>query len=241
MRGLFGAIESMIAAALASLIALTGSVGWAVILLTVLVRLVLHPLTRYSLKSMKRMQALAPQIEVLRRKYKDNQQQANAEIMSLYRSSGVNPFGGCLPTVIQFPLLIAFYRVLIRPEVFHGQTFFGIPLGEAPCPGARFPGAQCFGHLAQDPLLALLPILVGLSMYFQQKMTISDPQQARMFVFLPIFFGLLSVSFPAGLSIYWIMTTALYILEYYIVVGKPVRPTPALARPGARGSGAGKG
>jgi len=224
-------LENVLADALAVFIGLTGSAGWAVILITVLVRAILHPLTRFSLKSMKKMQALAPQVEVLRRKYKENQQQMNVEIMNLYRSSGANPFGGCLPMLIQLPLLYAFYAVLRRPEIFQGQAFFGIPLAEAPCVGVRFiPDAACLARLVANPLLALIVILVGVTMYLQQRMSVTDPQQARMFVFMPILFTVFSLSFPAGLSLYWIVTTVLYIGEYYWVVGPTPRPVPAVAR-----------
>lgn len=228
-------LELPLAALLTFFIGVTGSVGLAVILLTVAVRAVLHPLTRYSLKAMKKMQALAPQVEVLRRKYKENQQQMNTEIMSLYRSSGANPFGGCLPMLIQFPLLFALYNVLRRPEIFQGQTFLGIPLAQAPCQGTYlFPNAACFAQLVAHPVLALVVILVGVTMYLQQRMSVTDPQQARLFILMPVMFTLFSLGFPAGLSLYWIVTTVLYIVEYYWVVGPSPRPAPALARSGAR-------
>ena len=233
MLGLFRALENLISSVLLALTAWTGSVGLAVVLLTVLVRVVLHPLSRWSLKSMKRMQALAPQMEVLRRKYKDNREQLNVEMMNLYRSSGVNPFGGCLPLVVQFPVLIALYNVLRNSAIFKGQTLLGIPLDVNPNPG-----------IIQHPILIVIPLLMGLTTYIQQKLTITDPQQARIATFMPLILVFFSLSFPVGLSVYWIVSTAVGIFEYLIVVGRPVRPVPAVVGEGAarrvRGGRSGK-
>ncbi|MDQ7828918.1 MAG: YidC/Oxa1 family membrane protein insertase [Armatimonadota bacterium] len=212
-------IEDALAAVIHALTAWTGSVGLAVVLMTVLIRLVLHPLTRWSLNSMKRMQALMPQIEVLRRKYKDDPQQANLEIMKLYRSSGANPFTGCLPLFIQFPVLIALFRVLQRQELFAAQTFLGIPLDSRPSLSA----------IADNPVLLVIPVLMGVTTYLQQRLSITDPQQARMFVIMPILFAWFSLSFPVGLSLYWIVSTVVYIGEYLLVVGPPRRSASARA------------
>lgn len=215
-------IQDLLGVALATLAGWTGSVGVGVVLMTVLIRVALHPLTRWSLKSMKRMQALAPQIEVLRRKHKENPAQANQEIMSLYRTSGVNPFGGCLPTLIQIPVLIALYRVFTDPVIFKGQTLLGLPLDIRPG----------FSAIAQDPVLLLIPMLVGVTTYFQQSLSITDPQQAKLFLFMPIMVAWFSLSFPVGLSLYWIASTVVYIAEYFLVVGRPRRAARGAPRPG---------
>ncbi len=218
-------VKDVIAAVLVALTAWTGNIGLGVVLMTVLIRLVLHPLTRWSLKSMKRMQALAPQIEVLRRKFKDNPQQANAEVMNLYRSSGVNPFGGCLPTLVQFPVLIALFQVLNEKGRFAGQFLFGLPLDAKPT----------IAMIAHSPVLLLIPVLVAVTTYLQQRMSVTDPQQARMFIFMPFLVGWFSLNFPVGLSVYWIVSTTVYLFEYLLVVGRPVRPAPAVAREGPPG------
>jgi YidC/Oxa1 family membrane protein insertase len=192
---------------------LTGSYLVAIVLLTVLVRALLHPLTRHQLKSMKAMQALTPQMEVLRRKYKDNPRQLNVEVMNLYRANKVNPFGGCLPLLLQLPVLYGLFALLRRPDLFGGELLFGVPLESTPS----------LEVLTQHPLLVLIPVLTGLTTYFQQMMSITDPQQARMFIFMPFLIAYFSLNFPLGLSVYWIISTAVYILEYYIVVGSPRR------------------
>ncbi len=191
-----------------------GSYLLAIILLTIGIKVVLHPLTRTQLKSMKAMASLAPQIEVLRRKYKDDPRQLNMETMNLYRASKVNPFSGCLPLILQLPVLWALFNLLRRPGIFGGEMFFGlIPLEKEPT----------FQLILQHPLLVVIPLLSGITTYWQQRMTITDPQQARMFIFMPFFVGYLGMTFPVALSVYWIVSTLAYIAEYYLVVGPPRR------------------
>jgi YidC/Oxa1 family membrane protein insertase len=216
MTGLLKPLQNLIASALEALTNLTGSVGLGVILLTVIVRLVFHPLSRYGFKAIRKMQSLAPQMEVLRRKFKEDPQRANQEIMNLYRTAGVNPLGGCLPSLVQLPVLIALWNVLRQGGRFAGQTFLGVPLDMQPT----------FAAIAQNPYLVLFPLLIAATTYFQQRMSITDPQQARFFVFMPILFAWFSFSFPVGLSIYWISSTVVGIVEYYIVLGPPARRAP---------------
>ena len=223
---MLGPVKDVIAVVLTTLTAWTGNIGIGVVLMTVLIRVVLHPLTRWSLKSMKRMQALAPQIEVLRRKFKENPQQANIEVMNLYRSSGVNPFGGCLPTIVQIPVMFALFQVLNETGRFAGQALFGLPLDARP---------NNFAAIADNPVLLLIPILMAVTTYLQQRISITDPQQAKLFIFMPILIAWFSLSFPVGLSVYWIVSTVVYLVEYLLVVGRPVRPAPALAREGSPG------
>jgi YidC/Oxa1 family membrane protein insertase len=215
-------LENLLTTILLTLGGWVGNIGLGVVLMTVLIRIVLHPLSRWSLRSMKRMQALAPQIEVLRRKYKENPQQLNIEMMNLYRSSGANPFGGCLPLLVQMPVIYALFGVLRHKERFAGATLLGIPLDISPTLSA----------ITQNPVLAVIPILVGVTTYLQQRMSITDPQQARIFIFMPIMVAWFSLNFPVGLSVYWIVSTVVAIFEYLLVVGKPVRPAPALVKEG---------
>lgn len=219
-------LQDLIAAGLSALIDLTGSVGLAIILLTVIVRLIFHPLSRYGFKAIKKMQSLAPQMAVLRQKYREEPQRANLEIMNLYRSSGVNPLGGCLPSLVQIPVMFALWRVLSQGGRFQGQAFLGIPLDAKLWPLAL---------IAQNPVLVLFPVLIAVTTYLQQRMSITDPQQARILVFMPILFAYFSFQFPVGVSIYWIASTVVGIIEYYLVLGPPRRPTPPLA-----GSGVGR-
>lgn len=217
MSRLINPITDLLAQLLRLLFEVTGSYGLAIILLTVLIKLVLHPLTRTQLRSMKEMQYLAPQIQALREKYKGNPQQMNMEVMNLYRAHKVNPFGGCLPLLLQIPVLWGLFAVLRRENIFNGAAFLGFPLDAVPS----------FGAITANPLLALWPILVGVTTYFQQRMSVTDPQQAKMFIFMPILVAWFAMAFPIGLSIYWIMSTVAYIAEYYIVVGRLTPPAPA--------------
>lgn len=204
----------------------TGSYGVAIVLLTLAIKLVLHPLTRKSLKSMKAMQALAPQMAALREKYKDDPRTMNVETMNLYRANNVNPFAGCLPQFIQLPVLYALFAALRRPDLFGGETFLGAGLEQVPH----------FAAIAAQPLLAIFPLLVGAATYLQQMMTITDPQQARMFIFMPIMVAYFATNFQVALSIYWIVSTLGYLLEYVIVVGR-LKPAPAGGAPVAKAAG----
>lgn len=210
---MINSIANALGVVLRALHGATGSYIVSILLLTIAVKAILHPLTRKQLKSMKDLQALAPQIEVLRRKYKDDARQLNQEMMSLYRANKVSPFGGCLPLIAQLPVLWALFALFRQTGVFGGETLFGVPLETS----------AHYNMLLQHPLLILIPILTGITTYYQQRMSITDPQQAQMFIFMPFFVAFTSIAgwFPLGLSIYWIVSTAAYIVEYYIVVGPP--------------------
>jgi YidC/Oxa1 family membrane protein insertase len=194
----------------------------AIILLTIVVKAVLHPLTRTQLKSMKGMQMVAPHVEALRRKYKDDPRTLNQEIMKLYRAHNLNPMMGCLPMLVQMPVFIALWRLLYTKGLFGTATVFAIPwmrLDEVPTLATMLSGAAS-GH-PERLLLLVYPILVGGTMWIQQRLTVTDPQQARMFVLMPIMMGYFATIYPIGVSIYMIVSTSVYIAEYRWVVGKP--------------------
>lgn len=213
-------IATVLETALVILRGIAGSYLLAIILLTVAIKAVLHPLTRKQLNSMKAMQALTPQMEVLRRKYKDDPRQLNAEIMSLYRAHKVNPLGGCLPMLLQLPILWGLFTLLRREGIFGGEKLFGVALEAAPS----------LTLMLEHPMLALIPVLTAATTYYQQMMSITDPQQARMFIFMPFLLAYFSIQFPIGLSVYWISSTVAYIVEYVLVVGMPKRPGVALPK-----------
>jgi YidC/Oxa1 family membrane protein insertase len=201
----------------------------AIILLTLAVKLVLHPLTRTQLKSMKGMQVVAPHVEALRRKYKEDPRTLNQEIMKLYKAHNLNPAMGCLPMLVQMPVFIALWRLLYQKGLFGNAAVFGIPwmrLDQAPSL-TEILNAVSTGH-PEQLLLFVFPVLVGGTMYFQQRMTITDPQQARMFILMPIMMGYFAFIYPIGVSIYMIVSTLAYIGEYLLVVG---RPHPMIAAP----------
>ncbi len=201
----------------------------AIVLLTLVVKLVLHPLTRTQLRSMKGMQMVAPHVEALRRKYKDDPKTLNQEIMKLYKAHNLNPAMGCLPMLVQMPVFIALWRLLYTKGLFANAAVFGLSwarLDQVPNVTRIFSEVSA-GHLEQL-LLVLFPILVGATMWLQQRLTITDPQQARMFLFMPVMMGYFAFIYPIGVSIYMIISTLAYVGEYLWVVG---RPHPMIAAP----------
>ncbi len=167
--------------------------GIAIILLTILVRLLFYPLSVKSAKSMKAMQKLQPQIAAIKEKYKDEPQRFNQEQMALFKAHKVNPLGGCLPMLIQLPVFFALYAVLGNSiELFHAP-FFG--------------WVQDLS--GKDPFY-VFPILMGISMFVQQKMTPMagmDPAQQKMMMFMPIVFSFIMISLPSGLTVYIFLST----------------------------------
>jgi YidC/Oxa1 family membrane protein insertase len=222
----FGWLVAQLNHALQFFYGITGSYGWAIILLTLAVKLVLHPLTRKQLRSMREMQKLQPHIQALQRKYRDDPQRLNREMMDLYRAHGVNPFGGCLPMLLQMPILFALYRVLSDPAHFisrTGEALKTVPFGPwdllvHPITVLADPGKY---GIPAAVAYALVPVLIGASTYFQQRVSVTDPQQARMFLFMPFLIGYFSLNFPVGLSLYWFVSTVAYVAEYVSVVGLP--------------------
>jgi YidC/Oxa1 family membrane protein insertase len=224
---LFLPIQNLLAGVLAALFHVTHDYTLSVVLLTLVVKAVIHPLTRIQLRSMKAMQVLAPHMEALRRKHKEDPKTLNQEMMALYRAHNVNPMMGCLPMVIQLPVLWGLFGLLSRRDLFGNATVIGMPwLGMAARPIDML--KQAWPHHPIYLLALIFPILVGLTTWYQQRMSVTDPTQARMFVFMPIMFGYFAINYAVGLSIYWIVSTAAYVGEYFLVVG---RPSPMVAAP----------
>jgi YidC/Oxa1 family membrane protein insertase len=194
--------------------AYTHNYGIAIILLTVVTKVLFFPLTVKSMSSMKAMQALQPQINALRSKYKNDPQRLQQETMALYREHKVNPLGGCLPMIVQIPIFYALYVALSVAVEIQNAPF--IHLGTLP---AWFPwlGGQCVwicDLASQDPTY-VLPILMGISMFIQQKMTpvMGDPRQAKMMLFMPILFTFMFLNLPSGLVLYWTLSNVLQIAQ----------------------------
>ena len=229
---LLGPIIDALSAVLRFFYGITHDYTLAIVLLTLAVKVILHPLTRLQLRSMKAMQALAPDMATLRDKYKDDPKALNQEMMALYRERRVNPFAGCLPILVQTPVLWALFQLLVRKGLFGDATVFGVPwirLDETP--GSRLSHALP-GH-PEWLVLIVFPALVGITTWVQQRLTVTDPQQARMFAFMPFLIGFFAVNYQIGLSVYWTVSTTAYIGEYLWVVGRPpaVARTPVLPAP----------
>jgi YidC/Oxa1 family membrane protein insertase len=182
--------------------------GWAIIIMTILIRVVFFYPNHKSYKSMKDMQKLQPKVAKIREKYKDDKEAMNKELMALYRTFKVNPMAGCLPMLLQLPVFIALYNVLgYAIELRHASFIPTLP----------------FTHIvwladlsAKDPLL-VTPLVMGATMFIQQKMTPSpgDPTQAKMMMFLPLVFTFLFLNFASGLVIYWLVNNVLSIVQQH--------------------------
>jgi YidC/Oxa1 family membrane protein insertase len=199
---------------------LTGNYGIDIILLTVVIKILFIPLTQRSFKSMKAMQKLQPQMAKIRERFKDTPEQMNKEIMELYRRHKVNPLGGCLPMVLQIPVFIGLYNALSNAvELRHAPFMFWINDLSAP---------DRLGSLAipfiSPPGIPVLTLFMGASMFVQQWMTPSmgDPAQQRIMMIMPIMFTFMFVSFPAGLTLYWLVNNVLTIGQQY-VINRPER------------------
>jgi len=176
--------------------------GVAIILLTVLVKVVFYPLSLKSMRSMKAMQAIQPQLTALRNKYKSDPQRFQREQMELFRKHGVNPMGGCLPMIVQIPIFYALYLTLQYSVELQGAPFvFWIT------------------DLSKKDPFYVLPILMGISMLVQQKMTptVGDPRQAQIMLIMPVVFTFMFLEFPTGLVLYWLVNNCLSILQQYLI------------------------
>ncbi|MDR0882382.1 MAG: membrane protein insertase YidC [Candidatus Adiutrix sp.] len=223
--GWFSFLAIPLASLLHFLYSLVGNYGLAIIIVTILIKIVLWPLTAASYRSMKEMQKLTPKVAKLREKYADDKEAMNREIMSLYKTYKVNPLGGCLPMLLQIPFFIAFYRVLYSLLELRGAPFiFWIQDLSAP---DRL-GALDFTIPFYEPPtgLPVLTILMGISMVVQQKMTpttMGDPTQAKIMMMMPVFFTIILINMPAGLVLYWLVNNILSIVQQKLI-NRPAKP-----------------
>ncbi len=188
--------------------------GVAIIVLTVLIKLAFWPLAHKSAQSMKTMQKLQPKMAKLKEKYGDDKERLNKELMQLYRTYKVNPMSGCLPMLLQIPVFFALYKVLLQAiELRHAP--FALWINDLSAPDRLMIGV----HIPYLGGIPVLTILMGASMYFQQKMSPSslDPTQARMMQFLPLIFTFMFINFPSGLVLYWLVNNVLSIVQQYYV------------------------
>jgi len=178
-----------------------GNYGIAIIILTILIKIIFWPLSNKSYKSMKSMRDLQPKMMEIREKYQDDKQRLNQEIWNLYKSNKVNPMAGCLPMLIQLPVFIGLYKVfLCAIELRHSPFFFWI-----------------LDLSAKDPYY-ITPLIMGASTYIQFKMTpMTDPMQQKIMLFMPVVFTLIFLNFPSGLVIYWLFNNILSIAQQYYV------------------------
>ncbi len=182
---------------------LVGNWGWAIVLLTIIIRIVLFPLTFKGMLSMAKLKEVSPKVKELQAKHKGDPQRMNAAVMALYKKEGANPLGGCLPLLLQIPVFFAIYRVLLNAVELKGAEW-----------------TLWITDLAHMDPTFVLPILMGASMYYQQRITPSnftDPMQEKIFRFLPIIFTFFFVTFPAGLVLYWLVNNIFSIVQQFVV------------------------
>jgi YidC/Oxa1 family membrane protein insertase len=232
--GVFGFLAVPLLTALKWVYAFVGNYGWAIIILTVLINLAIFPLRHKSLVSMRKMQALQPQLKAIQDRYSGlkmtdpGRQKMQTEIMGLYKEKGVNPASGCVPMLLTLPVLFAFYSLLSQAIELRGASF----------------GWWIDDLSARDPLY-ITPVLMALTMFWQQRVTPStaDPTQQRIMMMMPLMFGVMFLAAPSGLVLYWFVGNLFAIGQQYFTnwwIGPPaiatVRP-PAERRLKSAGSG----
>jgi len=212
--GTFDFISQILLQALEFLYRLVHNWGLAIIILSILVYLLLYPLSLKQMRSMKEMQAIQPKVEEIRKQYKDNPQKMNKEIMELYKLHKVNPFGGCLPLILQMPIFFALYNALMRSVALRGARFLWIKdLSE---PDRLFTLPVSLPVLGNE--LNILPIIMAIGMFFQQKISsaasggASAEQQKMMLIIMPVMFGFIFYRMPSGLVLYWLINSILMLL-----------------------------
>jgi YidC/Oxa1 family membrane protein insertase len=198
--------------------------GIVIIIITIFVKILFWPLSNKSYKSMSQMKNLQPKMAEIRAKYKDDKKMMNQEIMSLYKLYKVNPLGGCLPMVLQIPVFFAFYKMLYQAiELRHAPFFWWINDLSAP---DRLLSFNFTIPLMTPPYgIPVLTIVMGASMFLQQKMSPppGDPTQAKMMMFMPIFFTFIFINFPSGLVLYWLVNNILSMVQQHYVTKKTAK------------------
>jgi YidC/Oxa1 family membrane protein insertase len=180
-----------------------GNWGWAIVLFTLLVKLVLFPLSYKGMMSMQKLKDLAPKMKDLKERYGDDPAKLNMHMMELYKKHGANPMGGCLPMLLQIPVFFALYRVLLNADELQGAPWIG-----------------WITNLADKDPYFVLPILMGITMWLMQKIqpnTMTDPMQKKIFQWFPVIMTFFFLTFPAGLVLYWLTNNILSIVQQMII------------------------
>ena len=203
----------------------SGNYGYAIILLTILVRIVFFPLNQYAFKSRGKMKVLQPEMNRLKELHKNDKQELQKSLMKLYKSEGINPASGCLPILVQIPIFFSLYKLLLLDISMRHAPFVWIWEDlSAKDPVTIF---NLFGLLPYNVPsfleIGLLPLLMGITMFLQQRLNpspMTDPIQKKIFTFFPLFITIILAPFAAGLILYWTMTNILTIIQQWIILRK---------------------
>ena len=200
--------------------------GIVLILFSIMIKVIVYPLTHKSYASMQKMQALQPKLAEIKEKYGKDPQRMNAETMKMYKETGVNPAGGCLPMLLQMPLLWGLFIVFRSTIELRGQGFiWWIKDLSIPDTVATLP----FSLPMYGDTVNILPLFMGLTMLIQQKLSVTDPKQKMMVYFMPLFLTLLFNQFPSGLNLYYALFNLLSIIQQKWLVNLHKKPQPAIA------------
>jgi YidC/Oxa1 family membrane protein insertase len=208
--GMFGIISRALLSSMNWLHSKFGSYAAAIIVLTIIIKLLLYPLQNKATASMKKMQALQPKMTELREKYQDDPQRMNTELMRLYKEYGVNPFGGCLPILIQIPIFFGFYNMLGKAVELRNSQFLWVKDLSQP------------DTIAYLPLIGLplnvLPLVMAGTMFWQMAISpkSGDPVQQRVFMFMPLIFVFFCYNFASALALYWTVQNIFSIVQLYL-------------------------
>ena len=201
-----------------------GNMGLSILLLTVIIKLIFFPLANTSYKAMAKMKALQPEMLKIRERFGEDRAKMNQEMMALYKREKANPASGCLPILPQIPVFFALYKVVYVTIELRHAPFFGWIKDLSAADPLTF--VNLFGLINLTPpeylVIVVWPIIMGATMYFQQKLNPPppDPTQAKIFMFLPFIFTIMLARFPSGLVIYWAWNNALSILQQYLIMRK---------------------
>lgn len=211
--GWFGFISRPLLTLLTFFYGYVGNWGVAIIMLTVLIRIVFFPLSQKSYKSMEKMKQLQPHIAKLKEKYGNDKEQMNREVMQLYKTYGANPAAGCLPILVQIPVFFGLYQALLKSIALrHAPFITHLP----------FTDIIWMADLSAADPLYISPILMGATMFLQQKMSppVGDPMQQKVMMALPLVFTFMFLSFPVGLVVYWFFNNLLSIGQQWLMMRK---------------------
>jgi len=208
-----------------------GEYGLSILLLTIIVRTIILPLMIKQYKNTKAMQALQPEMQKLREKYKEDPRKQQEEMMKLYQTHQVNPLAGCLPLIVQMPIFIALYNSIYQNVEIRDHSFVGFQLGTSPSQG------EWYYYII--PTIAAITTLVQ-SMMMSKQQTMAGPMKGLMYIF-PVLIFVMAINFPVALPLYWIYSNIYTIVQNYFMYGKSKKNEPAPEPAPKKGKGKGKG